>query len=1145
MRLRLARAQGVALAGVATAAVFAGGLFFTRSDQRTGGVATHQRALAPLSPHWHDGYNHFVLTVMAPVSTTGRLGPAPSARSGRQARGMVAVAAHSSPTAAGTTPASEALSSSLPPGGTGSEPWQSVAPNPNEPIVLHAGQPISLLPKLLARFPKGTRLVRDRYGNLRAVLPPGSHYGHYHGPAPKGQAPGKAPTRRTGKAATGKSGLPPGWGPDSAAVAASLRRVPGVHSAAPVWGDRYEVSTTLSEAELRSVPGVGAVTPDNLLTPMSMPSTNDPDIAGEYYLANQGQTVQGQAGTSGASADFSYAWSRSGGSGVLIADIDTGVDLSNPDLAGQISPLSENFSVSPPNTDVQAQGEANGFYHGTTVDGVMVGLAGNGWGGAGAAPEAKVLALKCGDSDTFTDSCIYAAGEYAISKGVKVIDMPFGEQVASDPTLQNLISDAKTAGVLVTASAGNWGADNDNNPVLPAGFATTYPNVISVGSTDNQDNLSSFSDYGAGTVDLMAPGTDIFTDYPSYSGYPTAYVSGTSYAAPMVAATAALLWSADSSLSYTQVKNDIISSAQSVPALAGKCVSGARLDAAAALALVGEPVQFTFTGFDNVQPNQAAQVSINVTAQAGALPSGVPLGYHLQLAYNYDGQMYNVVGQQVQWAVGTAQPQTVTTSSDGTAFVAPPGTDASNYGASPIELSLPSPGLAGGTYALVAYAAQASSPGAPIGNPQAVFFNVGQPSPTPAASTTTTASTTTSVAATTTTGAPTSTTVAGATTAPPTSSSVTTTTNPVTSTTNPLTTTSGALPSTTVGAGTGPGMGGATTTTTATGPTTLPSASTTTPGSTTTVPPTSTPTPTSTTPSPTSTTGATGTTGSVTTTTVTPTSTVTSTTGPPTTTVASVSSTTAAPTTTTAAGTGSFSIDSVAPNSLPAGGGDLSIFGNNLPPNPVVMVGAVDAAVSNATSGEVDVMVGPMPSGQYAVTVYNAAQTQSASLSDAVTVGSGGGGGAGTTSTSAVTTTSLTVTTTSSAVTTTGGPAPSTVPTTSLPTTTSLAGTSTSVAPPTTLPATTTTALPSVTTTSTPVTSTSSASTTTGVGAVTTTTAGPGGTVVGPDGMVLAPVAATDTLSGLSVGEWPALTASQLIADNGQSAGSAVSGVDV
>lgn len=812
MRFRLARAQGVALAGVATAAVFAGGLLFSVSGARHSAVTAKTSVLAGPTPHWHDGYNHFILTMAAPVSTTA-YAPSPPGKAGRRpveaASGEPegAVAAHSSPLVgqavghagglsggapgaaadeaarrgAGAEGTSVAVSGAFSPAGAGGDPWQSVAPNPDEPIVLRAGQPMTLLPKLLARFPKGTTLVRDRDGNLRAVLPPGSHYGRYSGPPVKSQRTGKAAGEGAGGASakragetgpheggggrqgrpTTKSAYPPGWGPESAAITASLLKVPGVHAASPVWGDRYQVTTTLGAGRLKALPGVEKVAPNNLLTAASVPATNDPDLNLEYYLANDGQSVLGQAGTSGASGDFSYAWARARGTGVLIADIDTGVDLANPDLAGQISPLSENFSVSPPNGDVQVQGQAAGFYHGTSVDGVMVGLAGNGWGGAGAAPGAQVMALKCGDTSTFTDSCIYAAGEYAINEGVKVINMSFGEKVSSDPTMQSLIADADKAGVLVTAAAGNWGSDNDRATVLPAGFSTQYPNVISVGATDNQDNLASFSDYGATTVELMAPGAGIFTDYPTYSGYGTAYASGTSYAAPLVAATAALLWSADGSLTDTQVKNDILSSAQAVPGLSGKCTTGGRLDAQAALALVSEPVQFTFTGFDEVQPSQPAQLSVNVTSVQGSLPSGTPLGYHLELAYNYDGQMYEVVGQQLGWSIGGSPAQTVTTSSTGSVLIAPAAMDAGNFGAEPLELSLPSPGLPAGTYALVAYAAEVSAPSTPIGNPQAVFFNVGQASPTPPPSTTTTVApaTTASVPAATTTAAGTATTV--------------------------------------------------------------------------------------------------------------------------------------------------------------------------------------------------------------------------------------------------------------------------------------------------------------------------------------------------------------------------------------------------
>jgi subtilisin family serine protease len=880
-------------------------------------------------------------------------------------------------------------------------------------------------------------------------------------------------------------------------------KVAGVHSAAPVWGARYEIATTLSAAQVKALPGVKAVAPNNLMSFSSLPETNDPDLSDEYYLANAGQTVLGQAGTSGDSADFSYAWARSRGSGVVIADIDTGVDLTNPDLSGQILAASENFSVSPPTSDVQAEGEASGFYHATTVDGVMVATAGNGWGGAGAVPEAKVLALKCSDDGSLADSCIYAAGEYAIAQHVQIINMSFGEAVSSDPSLASLVSDAETAGILVIASAGNAGTDNDSSPVLPANYATTYPNVISVGATDNQDNVASYSNYGATTVDLMAPGTDMYTDYPTYSGFDNAYVSGTSYAAPMVASTAALLWSVDPDLTYTQVKSDILASVHDVVGLSGKCVTGGVVDAQAAVASVQEPVQFSFTGFDEVVPSQVAQVSINASAQAGALPSATPLGYHLELLYNYSGTMYDVVDQALEWSMGGGGPQAVSTASNGTAFIAPAGITSTNYGANPLDLTLPSPGLPSGTYALVAYAATTGAPTVPIGNRQAVFFNVGQPSPTPVPSTTTTTvggtTTTTAVGGTTTTvaGGTTTTTAGGTTTTTAIGGTTTTVAGGTTTTTAGGTTTTTAIGGTTTTA-----AGGTTTTTTAVAGTTT---TTSVAGTTTTAP------------------GATTTTTAGTPTTTLPPTTIVNETQPSvgqstTTTTASGTTTTTAATTTT---TASFTIDSVDPNDLPQTGGDLTIFGDNFPANPVVTVGAVHESVSSATSSEIDIMVAAITPGNYTVTVYNAGQTQSASLPNGLTI-DGSGGTTTTTSAGGTTTT----TAPGGATTTTAGGAGTT-------TTTSAGGSTT-----------TTSAGGTTTTTANPATTTTAAGITTTTAQVTTTT-GTGGTIAGPDGMTLAPVSGSNPIGGVTVGEWPAFTASQVVSDNGGPAGSAVDGVDV
>jgi hypothetical protein len=1061
-------------------------------------------------------------------------------------------------------------------GGAGGQgvPWQSVAPNPADPIVLKAGEPVSLLPERLAHYPKGTRLERDSEGNIRAVLPPGSVLtppagrGHSGGHPAGGAKEGRQPS--TGHRASGaKAGahtnagrrssshkadktsghrtnghetsgsetnghktnghknnghknsddcsacdrpwhgkLPPGWEPDAKAVVASLLKVPGVRSASPVWGNRYQIATTASEQQVRSLPGVTAVVPNNLLTlsSSSLPATNDPQIGEEYYVANNGQTVEGQAGTTGASADFAYAWARSRGSGVVIADIDTGVDLGNPDLAGQILPASEDFAVSPPSRDVEANGLALGFYHATTVDGVIAGLGGNGWGGVGGAPEAKILALKCSDNTTLSDSCILAAGEYAISEGVKIINMSFGEQTSSDPALASLVSQAKTAGILVVASAGNWTSDNDSTPVLPAGYSADsvdYPNVISVGATDNQDNLALYSDYGATTVDLMAPGTDIFTDYPTYSGSSNAWVDGTSYAAPMVSATAALLWSVDPDLSYSQVKTDITSTVQTVVGLSGKCVTGGRLDAQAALQNVVEPVQFDFTGFDQVLPEQVASVSVSSIVQAGALPPGVPLGYHLELAYNYAGTMYDVADQPLAWSIGGGGAQTVHTGDDGTVFIDDAGgLTSANFASNALDLAVPSPGLPSGTYALVAYAAQSASPSVPIGNPQAVFFNVGTPSATPEESSTTTTTTAAGGGATTTTTAP-----GGATTTTTTTAvGATTTTSSLTTVVSPgLPSVGSSSTSTTASTTTTTAAGGATTTTTA------PS------GTTTTTAPTTT-----TSASTTTTTAPTTTTSASTTTTTAPTTTTTA--GTTTTTTQATTTTPGSGSTTSTTSAGSFRISSVVPNQVAATGGDVSIFGTNLPSNPVVTVGGVDEAVANATSTEIDIMVGAMTAGTYTVTVYNATQSQSASLANSLTIG---------------TTSGTTTTTAAGGTTTTSAGATTTTTTTTSPTTTTTAAGGVTT---TTAGATTTTTTAGTTTTVASTTSTSASTTTT---ARVTTTTGAGGTIDLPNNLVVTSVPSGDAISTVPVGEWPAFTASQVIADTGESAGAPVPGVDV
>ena len=313
-------------------------------------------------------------------------------------------------------------------------------------------------------------------------------------------------------------------------------------------------------------------------------------------LANWGQggigslnRGEGSWSTPGASADAAQAWLYSLGSGVTIADVDTGVTSNIPELAGQVSPLSENFTTYPRSSDVSPMGMATDYDHGTLVADVLAARAGNGVGATGIAPGAKVMNLKCTDGSTVSDLCVYEAGWYAIHHGAKIINLSVAF-LGNDTLLDELVADAENAEVLVVVAAGNFSKDNGSYTVSPANLASKYPNVISVGASDMNDAKASFSDYGPSTVDLMAPGAYILGQEPDGS---FVFANGTSFATPMVAATAALMLSEDPSLTPEQIKTDILATVDHPRSLAGLTVTGGRLDAAAAVASVQDAMSRT------------------------------------------------------------------------------------------------------------------------------------------------------------------------------------------------------------------------------------------------------------------------------------------------------------------------------------------------------------------------------------------------------------------------------------------------------------------------------------------------------------------------------------------------------------------------
>ncbi|WP_083035055.1 S8 family peptidase [Sporosarcina ureae] len=212
---------------------------------------------------------------------------------------------------------------------------------------------------------------------------------------------------------------------------------------------------------------------------------------------------------------------------VIVAVIDSGIDLQHEDLQGRIQPGGYNFYAN--NSNVQ---DVNG--HGTAVAGVVAAKAGNNLGIVGIAGtfDAKILPLKISHLNGLSKvSDSIQAIDYAIKKQVDVINMSYGSSTSSQLE-EKAILRAVEAGITVVSSAGN-DATKGNLIMYPA----SYPSVISVGATDRDHQRASFSNYNS-HVNLVAPGAAIYTTTLS-NGYKS--VSGTSFSGPIVAGATALV----------------------------------------------------------------------------------------------------------------------------------------------------------------------------------------------------------------------------------------------------------------------------------------------------------------------------------------------------------------------------------------------------------------------------------------------------------------------------------------------------------------------------------------------------------------------------------------------------------------------------
>lgn len=300
------------------------------------------------------------------------------------------------------------------------------------------------------------------------------------------------------------------------------------------------------------------------------------------------------------------AWSLSTGSNdIVVGVIDTGVDYNHPDLKDNMwknSDGTHGYNVIAGNRDPF---DDNG--HGTHVAGTIGAVGNNSLGVAGVSWNVRIMALKFLGAEGYGDNagaieCI----NFAIENGAHILNNSWGGGHYSR-ALYEAIEAADRAGVLFVAAAGNgnwWGRpqDLDLYPFYPASY--NIPNVVAVASTSSGDSLSSFSNYGAESVHLAAPGSDILSTIPS-SGYRS--LSGTSMAAPHVSGLGALLLAYRPDLDPHEIKRIMILSSDRVDSLTDRVVSGGRINAWRALtgdySIPAAPRTIFQENFDNGLPD--------------------------------------------------------------------------------------------------------------------------------------------------------------------------------------------------------------------------------------------------------------------------------------------------------------------------------------------------------------------------------------------------------------------------------------------------------------------------------------------------------------------------------------------------------------
>lgn len=333
--------------------------------------------------------------------------------------------------------------------------------------------------------------------------------------------------------------------------------------------------------------GVRYVEPDYVIQEAAAP--DDPSFSLQWPLENTGQTVNGVAGVRGADEGALAAWDvTTGDPSVVVGEVDSGVDYLHPDLAANIWSNPGGIGGCPAGTHGYnaisgscdpMDDDAKYFGHGTHVAGIIGAVGNNSIGVTGVNWRTTILPVKFLKSDGKGSASGLIAGlEWLIAAkdagvNVRVVNGS-NSLTAYSQALADEIDRLGANNILYVASAGNNGKNNDDPAVRLYPCGNGNANLICVAATTQKDTLATWSNYGVNTVDLAAPGANVYSTLREGT---YGYIKGTSMATAEVSGAAALIL-ASTDLSTTELKAQILDNVKPLATLSGKIRTGGRLD---------------------------------------------------------------------------------------------------------------------------------------------------------------------------------------------------------------------------------------------------------------------------------------------------------------------------------------------------------------------------------------------------------------------------------------------------------------------------------------------------------------------------------------------------------------------------------------